>query len=220
MEAPKKGKQQWADRGRNTHVGTSGVATTGVVERTLVPQEVLEENHEVSKELPGWDVGQEAVHSEEVYVNTDETEIVHGKPKQIANSKASTSFHFPLVNVTDEMVPNRIDTLGMAQKTESNSPTLEPVQPLVSAEVVSPGVSTATITSSTREAVPETQKVQQTNICLVLQKDFNLIRHIILVKDTDNSNAPFTPYLTKKQKKEINRTYKTRSKGDVSPPNQ
>lgn len=220
VEAPKKGKQQWADHGRNTHVGTSGVATTGAVERTLVPQQVLEENHEVSKELPDRHVGHKVFRSDEEYVNTNETETVHGKPKQIANSKASTSFHFPLVNVTDEVVPNHIDTLRMAQQTESNSPTLELVQPLVSAEVASPGISTATITSPTREVVPETQKVQQTNICLVLQKDFNLIRHIILVKDTDNSNAPFTPYLTKKQKKEINRTYKTRSKGDVSPPNQ
>jgi len=80
-------------------------------------------------------------------------------------------------------------------------------------------MSTASITSSIREVIPETQKVQQTNICPVLQKDFNLIRHI-LVKETDNSNAPFTTYLTKKQKKEINRTYKTRSKGDVTPSNQ
>lgn len=68
-----------------------------MVERTLVPQEVLEENHEVSKELPGRDVGQEVVRSDEKYVNKDETETVHGKPKQIANSKASTTFHFPLV---------------------------------------------------------------------------------------------------------------------------
>lgn len=154
-----------------------------MVERTLVPQEVLEENHEVSKEFPGRGVGQEVVRSDEEYMDTDETETVHGKPKQIANSKTGTSFHFLLVNVTDEVVPNRIDTLGMAQQTESNSPTLEPVQPLVSAEVASPGMSTATITSSTREAVPETHKVQQTNICPVLQKGFSLIRHILVKRD-------------------------------------
>jgi len=39
------------------------------------------------------------------------------------------------------------------------------------------------------------------------------------VKETDDPNVPFTPYLTKKQRKGLNKeTYRTRSKGAPSPP--
>lgn len=50
-------------------------------------------------------------------------------------------------------------------------------------------------------------------ICPVLQKDLDLLRYVLL-KETDDPNAPFTPYLTKKQRKELNKeAYRKRSKG-------
>jgi hypothetical protein len=48
----------------------------------------------------------------------------------------------------------------------------------------------------------------------MLQKDHNLIRHL-LAKEIDDDNILFTPYLTKKQKNELNKTtYNICSKGE------
>jgi len=58
-----------------------------------------------------------------------------------------------------------------------------------------------------------------TQICPVLQKDLDLLRHV-LVKETDDHNVIFTPYLIKKHRKDVNKeAYKTSSKGAPSPPN-
>lgn len=64
------------------------------------------------------------------------------------------------------------------------------------------------VTSSHIKFVPETQTNQETtttnppHICLVLQKDLDLIKHF-LVNENENLEAPFTPYLTKNQKDKI-----------------
>jgi len=61
-------------------------------------------------------------------------------------------------------------------------------------------------------------KRANTQIFPVLQKDLDLLRYV-LMKETDDPNVPFTPYLTKKQRKELNKeSYGTRSKGAPSPP--
>jgi len=52
--------------------------------------------------------------------------------------------------------------------------------------------------------------------CPVMQKDLELIKHV-LTAEKDGNEAPFTPYLTKNQRKKLNRaTYQTRFKGELS----
>lgn len=68
--------------------------------------------------------------------------------------------------------------------------------------------------------VPETQQDKEANsqIFPVLQKELDMIQ-LVLVKEKDDPNTLFTPYLTKKLKKELNRVaYKTCSNGAPSPP--
>jgi len=67
-------------------------------------------------------------------------------------------------------------------------------------------------------SVPETQVVvgKSNDFCPILKNDLNLVRHI-LDQQNDDDNTPFLTYLSKKQKKNLNRSaYNTRSKGDVS----
>jgi len=63
------------------------------------------------------------------------------------------------------------------------------------------------------ESVPATHIVvaNSNEICPVLQKDLNLVRHVP-AQQPDDENVPFIQYLTKKQKKALSR-YNTRSKG-------
>jgi len=70
--------------------------------------------------------------------------------------------------------------------------------------------------------VPETQRDKEANsqIYPVLQKELDII-WLVLVKEKYDPNMIFTPYLTKKQKKELNRVaYKIHSNGAPSPPPQ
>lgn len=65
----------------------------------------------------------------------------------------STSFQFSFANVTDDVVQNNIDIVGMVQQLEQNSPILElvlslVVQPLEPRNFVSSRIYDATIISS------------------------------------------------------------------------
>lgn len=62
--------------------------------------------------------------------------------------------------------------------------------------------------------VTQLKKEATLTMCPMLQKDHNLISHL-LVKESDDDNFLFTPYLTKKQKKKLSKTtYNIRSKGE------
>jgi len=120
-------------------------------------------------------------------VNVD---ITHRQENQqhLAQKKSNTSFHFALQDVTDEIIRAQSD-LDVLDNDQSQ-PVLEHSSP----------------------SVPETQVVvgNSSEFCPILQKDLNLVRHI-LVQQTDDDNAPFIAYLTKKQRKKLNRSaYKIR----------
>lgn len=153
--------------------------------------------------------------TERIQEHIQVTEVENGNVD--AFKQSSTSFRLLLQNVIDVVECNINYTEGMVRQLEDNSPILHLVQQLNSSTgAKSPSLASAM--SSSHEKVDKTQQVQQHPIWPVMQKDLNLLRHI-LVPATEDPNEQFTPVLTKKQKKIIRAAYKTRSKGAITPPN-
>jgi len=108
-------------------------------------------------------------------------------PKQLVNNIADTSFHFASKNVTDEI--DRPQT-KLVQQSDQMSPILEQVKTTPIMEK-----SNSSTNSHEMESVPEIQivGVNSSEICPVLQKDLNLVRHV-LVQQPDDENVPFIQY--------------------------
>lgn len=87
---------------------------------------------------------------------------------------------------------------------------MEPLEKVLNVE------GSSTLSSPASSAlVTQIVSVNTSEICPTLRKDIDLVQHVL--ENKDENNAPFTPVLTKKQRKALNRlAYNTRSKGDPS----
>ncbi|KEH41839.1 F-box protein interaction domain protein [Medicago truncatula] len=127
--------------------------------------------------------------TERIQEHIQVTEVENGNVD--AFKQSSTSFRLLLQNVIDVVECNINYTEGMVRQLEDNSPILHLVQQLNSSTgAKSPSLASAM--SSSHEKVDKTQQVQQHPIWPVMQKDLNLLRHI-LVPATEDPNEQFTP---------------------------
>ena len=142
-------------------------------------------------------------------VNVD---VTHRQENQqhLAQEKSNTSFYFALQNVSDGIVraQSDLDVLDNDQ-----------IRPVLEQLVATPLMDKSIGSTHSSPSILETQVVVGNSIefCPVLQKNLNLVRHILVQQtdEDDDDNATFITYLTKKQRKKLNRSaYNTWSKDD------
>jgi hypothetical protein len=181
------------------HIDTQGTTTTCHVGTSTAAQQIQRDPAAVPATIA--EVPKEAPKITDLTSTIDAIEIV----QETQTHKEYTSFHFALVNVSDEIVRPRIDVVAQLE-----NPILERVAPLEKKMIIDSSGNFSSPASSA--SVTQIVEVNTGDICPTLCKDFDLLRQVLEQKD--ENNAPFTPVSTK-QRKVLNRSaYNTRSKDD------